>query len=114
VDLVAHGNAVDHNQVVRADYYRECLSTLNTDDYDFRCPESIFFSEPECSPYGYLYGNIKEYSPMTMMNRYIGHLDGRLTSQFNESKWSKDARNKGLLKRWGGSLISKLRTIFKF
>jgi len=77
VDLVANGNAVDHNQVVRSDWYRKCLSSLKTGEYDFRPPESIFYTEPECSPWGYLYGNIKEYSPMTMENAYIGHLDGR-------------------------------------
>lgn len=76
IDLVAGGNALDHNHVVRADYYRECLGSLNDNDYDFRTPEVLFFTEPECSLYGYLYGNINEYSPMTIKNRYIGHLDG--------------------------------------
>jgi len=78
IDLVANGSACDHNYVVRSDYYRKCLGVLNEYDYDFRAPETIFYSEPECSPYGYLYGNIKEYSPMTEEYSYIGHLDGRL------------------------------------
>jgi len=81
VDLVANGTAVDHNHVARTDYYRECLGSLNEDDYDFRTPKSIFGSEPECLRWGHLYGNIKEYTPrMRERNAYIGHLDGRRTT----------------------------------
>jgi len=79
IDLVADSNTCDHNYVVRSDYYRECLGVLNDTGYDFRVPEALFYSEPKCSPWGYLYGNIEEYSPMTEEKKYIGHLDGRLT-----------------------------------
>jgi len=103
VDLVANGNAVDHNQVVRADYYKNCLKSLSYDDYDFRTPESIFYTEPECSPYGHLYGNIKDYSPMTWENRYIEHLDGRkAVFKTEEKKEPKPWMSWELIKSWLG------------
>jgi len=87
VDLVTNGSAVDHNHVVRSDYYRECLGSLNESDYDFRVPESIFGSEPECLRWGHLYGNIiKDYTPMTEERAYIGHLDGRVSKRKEKPK----------------------------
>jgi len=86
IDLVTHGSAVDHNHVARSDYYRHCLGSINENDYDFRTQENIFHHEPKCSPFGFLYGNIKEYSPMTESKAYIGHLDGRTVLREKEVK----------------------------
>jgi len=78
VDLVSDANALDQNHVVTAESLRKCLGALNDTSYDFRVPEDIFYSEPVlCKSSGYLYGNIKDYSPMTHSKKYITHLDGR-------------------------------------
>jgi len=77
VDLVFHGYVADHNHVVRADYYRECLSILNDKDYDFGVFEDLRKYSKDCDDYGYLYGSIEDYSPMTFEKAYIKHFDGR-------------------------------------
>jgi len=80
VDLVVNGWIADHNHVVRADYYRKCLSVLGDEYYDFDGFENLPPVSKDCDDRGYLYGNIKDYSPMTFGNAYISHLDGRITN----------------------------------
>lgn len=77
VDLVVNGWVADHNHVVRADYYRKCLSNIDDHDYDFEVFEMLPVSYKECDRRGYLYGSIGEYSPMVYDNAYIKHTDGR-------------------------------------
>jgi len=80
VDLVANGFVADHNHVVRANYYRKCLSGLGDEYYDFDGFENHPTVSKDCDARGYLYGNITDYSPMTFAKAFISHLDGRVSA----------------------------------
>jgi len=50
---------------------------LNDKDYDFGVFEDLRKYSKDCDDYGYLYGSIEDYSPMTFEKAYIKHFDGR-------------------------------------